>query len=125
MCKDEIFSSSFAAAMYLKVNNFHKDKKVYVIGGEGILEELQIAGFTGLGGPVSSFFQYVLDRVMFWSKIEYFEFLCLSKAVFVYMQEDGEKRAQWKSNSLFEHDKSVLCHKTSIPSPKIESCFIF
>lgn len=46
--------------MYLKVNNFHKDKKVYVIGGEGILEELQIAGFTGLGGPVSSFFQYVL-----------------------------------------------------------------
>ncbi|CAH2048405.1 unnamed protein product [Thlaspi arvense] len=22
-------------------------------------------------------------------------------------QEDGEKRAQWKSNSLFEHDKSV------------------
>lgn len=24
-----------------------------MIGGEGILEELQIAGFTGLGGPVS------------------------------------------------------------------------
>jgi phosphoglycolate phosphatase len=58
--------------MYLKVNNFPKDKKVYVIGGEGVLEELQIAGFTGLGGP-----------------------------------EDGEKKAQWKSNSLFEHDKSV------------------
>jgi phosphoglycolate phosphatase len=70
--QDEIFSSSFAAAMYLKVNNFPKDKKVYVIGGEGVLEELQIAGFTGLGGP-----------------------------------EDGEKKAQWKSNSLFEHDKSV------------------
>ncbi|KAJ9180779.1 hypothetical protein P3X46_008987 [Hevea brasiliensis] len=70
--EDEIFSSSFAAAMYLKVNNFPREKKVYVIGGEGILEELQLAGYTGLGGP-----------------------------------EDGEKRAEWKSNSLFEHDKSV------------------
>lgn len=48
---DEIFSSSFAAAMYLKVNDFPKDKKVYVIGEEGILEELELAGFTGLGGP--------------------------------------------------------------------------
>lgn len=64
-------------------------------------------------------------RVFRPTKFEYLEFLCLSKAVFVYMQEDGEKRAQWKSNSLFEHDKSVLCHKTWIPSPKIESCFIF
>lgn len=27
--------------------------QVYVIGGEGILEELQLAGYTGLGGPVS------------------------------------------------------------------------
>uniref|UniRef100_A0A6N2K0Z7 phosphoglycolate phosphatase n=1 Tax=Salix viminalis TaxID=40686 RepID=A0A6N2K0Z7_SALVM len=51
VAEDEIFSSSFAAAMYLKVNNFPQEKKVYVIGGEGILEELQIAGFTGLGGP--------------------------------------------------------------------------
>jgi hypothetical protein len=33
------------------------------------------------------------------------------------MQEDGEKKAQWKSNSLFEHDKSVMGHKTLIPSP--------
>ncbi|KAL5574844.1 hypothetical protein UlMin_016543 [Ulmus minor] len=49
--EDEIFSSSFAAAMYLKVNNFPRDKKIYVIGEEGILEELQLAGFTGLGGP--------------------------------------------------------------------------
>lgn len=24
-----------------------------MIGGEGVLEELQLAGFTGLGGPVS------------------------------------------------------------------------
>ncbi|KAL6520439.1 Phosphoglycolate phosphatase 2 [Orobanche hederae] len=49
--QDEIFSSSFAAAMYLKVNHFPKEKKVYVIGEEGILEELELAGFTGLGGP--------------------------------------------------------------------------
>lgn len=70
--EDEIFSSSFAAAMYLKVNDFPQDKKVYVIGGEGIMEELQLAGYTGLGGP-----------------------------------EDGKKTAEWKSNCLFEHDKSV------------------
>ncbi|CAI9087096.1 OLC1v1021085C1 [Oldenlandia corymbosa var. corymbosa] len=49
--EDEIFSSSFAAAMYLKVNNFSEEKKVYVIGGEGILDELKLAGYTGLGGP--------------------------------------------------------------------------
>ncbi|KAK4793255.1 hypothetical protein SAY86_023690 [Trapa natans] len=49
--EDEIFSSSFAAAMYLKVNNFPQDKKVYVIGGEGILEELKLVGYTCLGGP--------------------------------------------------------------------------
>ncbi|PIA26440.1 hypothetical protein AQUCO_09300026v1 [Aquilegia coerulea] len=49
--QDEIFSSSFAAAMYLKINGFPQDKKVYVIGEEGILEELALAGYTGLGGP--------------------------------------------------------------------------
>lgn len=49
--EDEIFSSSFAAAMYLKVNDFPIEKKVYVIGEEGILEELELAGFTALGGP--------------------------------------------------------------------------
>ncbi|KAI3829444.1 hypothetical protein L1987_03568 [Smallanthus sonchifolius] len=49
--EEEIFSSSFAAAMYLKVNEFPPEKKVYVIGGDGILEELKLAGFTGLGGP--------------------------------------------------------------------------
>ncbi|CAA7034351.1 unnamed protein product [Microthlaspi erraticum] len=70
--QEEILSSSFAAAMYLKINNFPKDKKIYVIGGEGVIEELQIAGYTGLGGP-----------------------------------GDSEKKAEWKSNSLFEHDKNV------------------
>nr|XP_043610347.1 phosphoglycolate phosphatase 2 [Erigeron canadensis] len=70
--EEEIFSSSFAAAMYLKINGFPPEKKVYVIGGEGILEELKLAGFTGLGGP-----------------------------------EDGKKTVELKSNTLFEHDKSV------------------
>ncbi|KAG4946040.1 hypothetical protein JHK87_042047 [Glycine soja] len=80
--QDEIFSSSFAAAMYLKVNNFpsqcffyliseNRNRKyfpyvkqapdfqfpqtcaviVYVIGGEGILEELRLAGIAAFGGP--------------------------------------------------------------------------
>lgn len=29
--------------------------QVYVIGGDGILEELHLAGYTGLGGSVSIF----------------------------------------------------------------------
>lgn len=39
-----------------------------MIGGEGILEELQLAGFTGLGGPVSLFCFVCLDClfVCFW-----------------------------------------------------------
>ncbi|XP_074590261.1 phosphoglycolate phosphatase 2-like [Curcuma longa] len=49
--EEEIFSSSFAAAMFLKLRNFPKEKKVYVIGEEGILEELTLAGFSCLGGP--------------------------------------------------------------------------
>ncbi|GAB2224750.1 hypothetical protein Droror1_Dr00005520 [Drosera rotundifolia] len=52
--EDEIFSSSFAAAMYLKSIDFPKDQKVYVIGMDGILEELELAGFTGLGGTEDS-----------------------------------------------------------------------
>ncbi|XP_074298842.1 phosphoglycolate phosphatase 2-like [Silene latifolia] len=49
--QDEIFSSSFAAAIYLKSIQFPSQNKVYVIGCEGILEELHLAGFTPLGGP--------------------------------------------------------------------------
>ncbi|GFS45932.1 2-phosphoglycolate phosphatase 2 [Actinidia rufa] len=49
--EEEIFSSSFAAAMFLKVNEFPPEKKVYVIGEEGILDELELADFIGLGGP--------------------------------------------------------------------------
>ncbi|MCL7046819.1 hypothetical protein MKW94_021375 [Papaver nudicaule] len=50
--EEEIFSSSYAAAMYLKVNDFPRDKKIYALGEGGILEELELAGFKGLlGGP--------------------------------------------------------------------------
>ncbi|CAN1301187.1 Phosphoglycolate phosphatase 1B, chloroplastic [Linum perenne] len=49
--EEEIFASSFAAAAYLKSIDFPKDKKVYVIGEEGILKELDLAGIQYLGGP--------------------------------------------------------------------------
>ncbi|XP_012085815.2 phosphoglycolate phosphatase 1A, chloroplastic [Jatropha curcas] len=49
--EEEIFASSFAAAAYLKSIDFPTDKKVYVIGEDGILKELELAGFQYLGGP--------------------------------------------------------------------------
>lgn len=49
--EEEIFASSFAAAAYLESIDFPKDKKVYVIGEDGILKELELAGFQYLGGP--------------------------------------------------------------------------
>ncbi|XP_057818268.2 phosphoglycolate phosphatase 1A, chloroplastic isoform X1 [Cryptomeria japonica] len=49
--EEEIFPSSFAAAAYLKSIDFPQEKKVYVIGGEGILQELELCGIKGIGGP--------------------------------------------------------------------------
>ncbi|XP_074561098.1 phosphoglycolate phosphatase 1A, chloroplastic-like, partial [Curcuma longa] len=49
--EEEIFASSFAAAAYLKSIDFPRDKKVYVIGEDGIIKELELAGFQYLGGP--------------------------------------------------------------------------
>ncbi|XP_061368537.1 phosphoglycolate phosphatase 1A, chloroplastic-like isoform X2 [Gastrolobium bilobum] len=49
--QEEIFASSFATAAYLKSIDFPKDKKVYVIGEDGILKELELAGYQYLGGP--------------------------------------------------------------------------
>lgn len=50
---EEIYSSSYAAAAYLKRTNFPTDgsKKVYVIGEVGIIEELDLASIPHLGGP--------------------------------------------------------------------------
>ena len=47
---EEVFSSSFAAAAYLESIDFPKDKKVYVVGETGILEELDGVGISHLGG---------------------------------------------------------------------------
>eukprot|EP00195_Chlamydomonas_chlamydogama_P006369 CAMPEP_0202895598 /NCGR_PEP_ID=MMETSP1392-20130828/4751_1 /ASSEMBLY_ACC=CAM_ASM_000868 /TAXON_ID=225041 /ORGANISM="Chlamydomonas chlamydogama, Strain SAG 11-48b" /LENGTH=333 /DNA_ID=CAMNT_0049580647 /DNA_START=200 /DNA_END=1202 /DNA_ORIENTATION=- len=46
---EEIYSSSYAAAAYLESINF--GKKVYVIGEEGIQQELDLKGIRHLGGP--------------------------------------------------------------------------
>ena len=51
---DEVFSSSFAAAAYLDSINFPKDKKVYVVGETGILEELDGVGISYLGGEADA-----------------------------------------------------------------------
>merc|ERR1719221_949754 len=50
---EEIYSSSYAAAAYLKAKDFPTDgsKKVYVIGEVGIMEELSLAGIPHFGGP--------------------------------------------------------------------------
>lgn len=50
--KDEVFGSAYAAATYLQ--NFiklPKDKKVWVFGEKGIMDELTELGYTVLGGP--------------------------------------------------------------------------
>ncbi|KAI8328982.1 HAD-like domain-containing protein [Chlamydoabsidia padenii] len=52
---DEIFSSAFATASYLKnVLNFPQDKKVYVIGMTGITEELAQEGIQSCGAEADS-----------------------------------------------------------------------
>ncbi|BAA97552.1 N-glyceraldehyde-2-phosphotransferase-like [Arabidopsis thaliana] len=68
--EEEIFASSFAAAAYLQSINFPKDKKVYVIGEEGILKELELAGFQYLGGPVGAVV-VGFDRYFNYYKIQY------------------------------------------------------
>lgn len=52
---DEIYGSSYAAAYYLKhIDAFPTDKKVYVIGSEGIVEELEGQGISWCGAQVQS-----------------------------------------------------------------------
>lgn len=46
---EEIYSSSYAAAAYLESIDFKK--KVYVIGEEGIQQEMDLKGIHHLGGP--------------------------------------------------------------------------
>ena len=51
---EEIFSSSFAAAAYLEQNPLPTGKKVYVIGQEGIGQELDLLNIPYFGGPDDS-----------------------------------------------------------------------
>ena len=48
---DEIFSSSFASALYLQKHPLPIGKKVYIIGHEGIGEELDLMNIPHIGGP--------------------------------------------------------------------------
>ena len=48
---EEIFSSSFAAAAYLEQNPLPPNKKVYIIGQEGIGQELDLLNIPYFGGP--------------------------------------------------------------------------
>lgn len=53
MLQDEIFGSAYASAIYLsKILKFPADKKVYVIGEEGIEQELKSVGIQFTGGTV-------------------------------------------------------------------------
>eukprot|EP00931_Biecheleriopsis_adriatica_P062435 TRINITY_DN37621_c0_g1_i1.p1 TRINITY_DN37621_c0_g1~~TRINITY_DN37621_c0_g1_i1.p1 ORF type:complete len:343 (+),score=82.47 TRINITY_DN37621_c0_g1_i1:123-1151(+) len=47
--EENIFASSFAAAAYLSSLGF--DKKAYVVGEDGILQELEAANIRHVGGP--------------------------------------------------------------------------
>ena len=48
---EEIFSSSFAAAAYLEQNPLPAGKRAYIIGQEGIGEELDLLKIPHFGGP--------------------------------------------------------------------------
>ena len=51
--ESEIFGSAYASAVYLqKVLEFPKDKRVYVIGQDGLEEELDNCGIAHAGGSV-------------------------------------------------------------------------
>eukprot|EP01038_Epipyxis_sp_PR26KG_P011213 gene11213-15044_t len=51
---EEIFSSSFAAAAYFEQNPLAEGKKVYIIGQEGIGEELDLIKVPHIGGPADA-----------------------------------------------------------------------
>jgi phosphoglycolate phosphatase len=51
---EEIYSSSYAAAAYLESIKFPQDKKVYVVGEVGIMEELEMKHINAIGGPADA-----------------------------------------------------------------------
>lgn len=50
ICSIEIFTSSFAAALYFEKHPLNSDQKVYIIGQEGIGEELALLNIPFIGG---------------------------------------------------------------------------
>lgn len=61
--KNEVFGSSYASAIYIdKILKLPKDKKVWVLGEEGIEKELAEVGYKTIGG---SDFKLVEDGVSF------------------------------------------------------------
>lgn len=53
LLQDEIVSTAYLAALYLKNINFDKNKRVYVIGSKGISQELDFVGIKHCGVGVS------------------------------------------------------------------------
>ncbi|KAI9190431.1 hypothetical protein H9P43_001865 [Blastocladiella emersonii ATCC 22665] len=49
-CEEEIFGSAYAAACYLTNTGFPKDKKIYMLGQDGMEDELRAQGFKTCGG---------------------------------------------------------------------------
>lgn len=67
--EDDIFSSSYAAAYYLKnVVKFPRENKVYVVGMKGITQELEIAGIDWIGSELES--KCVTDGTPEWESYE-------------------------------------------------------
>src|SRR5579871_5145173 len=61
--ENEIFGSSYSAAIYLsRVVGFPKDKSVYVLGERGIVEELEAEGISYVGGTSSDDRSHFEDR---------------------------------------------------------------
>lgn len=61
----DIFSSSFATAVYLRnILNFPKDKRVFVIGESGIVDELREVGIETCGASVRISFSSLLPLVL-------------------------------------------------------------
>lgn len=58
---DDILSSSFAAAYYLKKNPLTLGKKVYVIGHEGVEEELRLQNIPFISGTADNCNKVTLD----------------------------------------------------------------
>jgi len=53
LLKNDIFSSAYSTAYYLKnVINFPKDKRVYVLGTKGLIKEIEDVGVNAFGYEV-------------------------------------------------------------------------